>query len=386
MTESMSPPIWLRTPEQLMQAVDRWMHLDAIALDTEFMRVRTYYSLPGLIQIADDDAVYLIDPLEVTDLTPLKPLLVASTPLKIIHSMTEDVLLLEHLLGTVPHPVYDTQIAGNFLGASDSQGFQSFVQAQLGVELDKSETRSDWLARPLSEAQIRYAVQDVYYLLRAYRRQLQQIVERGWHDAVMEECDSVLKQILRSEHETDLAYLKLRGAWDLNPLQQRILKPLVCWRDELARSKNLPKSWVCEDQVLIEIARLQAGSPEALHRVKGLKEAAVRRHGEAIMECVQQALDAKDIGSFIRVDRPVHGIEMQIYRELKMIVEKQSEAQRLAMSLLGPKRHLEQLIFHYLRFRQDSLTPYFSGWRRSIVGDALLQCLRTRQPPKRVRV
>ncbi len=381
-TAAIPAPHWVTTIEQLQDCVAYLMQQEVIALDTEFLRTRTYYAIPGLIQLADTQRVYLIDPVVLSDLGALKPLMIAPRPLKLIHSMTEDVLLLEHILGVVPRPLYDTQVAASFLGEAGSQGFQAFVREQLGEELDKSETRSDWTLRPLSEEQIRYAVQDVVYLLRAYHKQHQQICEKGLLDSVMEECDSLLRQILQNEYETDLSYLKLRGAWELNRVQQRILKPLVRWRDEVARHKDKPKSWICDDQTLIRIAKQQADSIEQLRKVREIKDATIKRYGEVITECVQQVLDTEEPEDFQLVDKPISGRELIVYRELKLRVEQCANWHGLPVSLVGPKKQLEQLIFHYIRRKQDSLTSFFTGWREPVVGEVLLEHLRKHHWPQ----
>ena len=228
-------PQWVTTPEQLQERIASWLTQDLLAIDTEFVRTRTYYAQPGLIQIADRQGAYLIDPLQLTDLSSLGVLLRAPGPLKILHSMTEDILLLQRMTGAVPVNVYDTQIAETFLGASSSLSFQRFVQQSLGILLDKSETRSDWVARPLSDEQILYAAQDVVYLLAAVQKQLEQIRANNLYDAVLEECADWVQQIIDSELDVDSAYLRVRGGWDLNRLQQRILKHLVRYRDQRAK-------------------------------------------------------------------------------------------------------------------------------------------------------
>lgn len=374
-------PQWVTTPEQLQERIASWMTQDLLAIDTEFVRTRTYYAQPGLIQIADRQGAYLIDPLQLTDLRPLGELLRAPGPLKILHSMTEDILLLQRMTGAVPVNVYDTQIAETFLGASSSLSFQRFVQQQLGILLDKTETRSDWVARPLSDEQILYAAQDVVYLLAAVQKQLEQVRENNLYDSVLEECADWVQQIIDSELDVDNAYLRVRGGWDLNRLQQRILKHLVRYRDQRAKDKDVPKPWIIDDQTLIQIARRSPENLRELQSVKELKESTIRRLGENLILLVQTAVEASGIEPFEEIDAPVAGRELETYKKMKTLTEQIAVQSGFSTTLLAPKKQLEQLLIHVLRKKKPELTPFFAGWRKAVIGDALLAQLQDVKPP-----
>lgn len=373
-------PQWVTSPEQLQERIASWLTQDILAIDTEFMRTRTYYAIPGLIQIADQHGAYLIDPLLVPDLRPLGELLRAPGPLKVMHSMTEDILLLHRITGELPVHIYDTQVAETFLGATSSLGFQRFVQERLGVLLDKNETRSDWLARPLSEEQILYAAQDVVFLLEAVKRQMPSIREKGLYDHVLEECDAWVQQIYSNEVDLELSYLKVRGAWELNRLQQCILKHLVMFRDQRARDKDVPRNWICEDHVLTLIARRAPESMGDMRAIRGVPDSTVRRFGEPMVALVQ-AIASSGIEGFEVIERPVFGHELDIYKKMKRLVEHVAEQTGFSTGLLGPKKQIELLLIQVVRKKDPTLTPFFQGWRKSYVGNALLAQLLESPPP-----
>lgn len=161
-------PIWIEQDTELAELCQRWRQQAAIAVDTEFMRTSTFYPIAGLIQIGDGKGCYLIDPLAIQDFTPLRDLLLDESVTKVLHSCSEDLVVFQRLLGIVPAPLFDTQIAAAFAGYGFSLGYAGLVKAVLNTEIPKEETRSDWLQRPLSVAQLKYAALDVAHMLIVY--------------------------------------------------------------------------------------------------------------------------------------------------------------------------------------------------------------------------
>ena len=156
---------YVETRVQLLSAVEACKSAGVIALDTEFARFNTYYPIVGLIQIATRDDCFLIDPVALSDLEPLAPLLQNPGILKVFHACSEDLEVFQHALGVIPAPLFDTQIAAAVLGVGFSMSYQALVEHWLGVSLPKDQTRSDWLARPLTAQQLHYAALDVIHLL-----------------------------------------------------------------------------------------------------------------------------------------------------------------------------------------------------------------------------
>ena len=177
--QAAASPIWINDTATLVHYCQQWLQLPLIALDTEFMRTETFYPIPGLIQIADDQGCYLIDPLQVEDMSPLAEVLRAPDVLKVLHAGNEDMELFRHSYGVLPQPLYDTQVGAAFAGWGFSMGLQRLVAYALEVELGKGETTSDWLQRPLTAEQEHYAALDVAYLPVLALMQHEQLEARG---------------------------------------------------------------------------------------------------------------------------------------------------------------------------------------------------------------
>ena len=194
----------------LTSACTQWSTKTVLGLDTEFFRERTYYPRPALIQVADDEGVALVDPLAVSDFAPLDRLLADPTRVILMHSCGEDLEVFERLFPSPPTRIFDTQLAAAFTGYGFSLGYSALVAALLGVELDKGETRSDWLRRPLSESQQRYAALDVMYLAPMHDQLSKALVRLGRADWVEQEFE-FRRQCREVERQPEAAYLKVSG-------------------------------------------------------------------------------------------------------------------------------------------------------------------------------
>ncbi len=371
---SVLPWSWIESQQALEEALARWLQQDLIGIDTEFMRTNTYYAKPGLLQFATRDEVCLVDPLTVDDLSVLAPLLAASHITKIMHAMGEDIELLHHECGQVPVEVFDTQVAAAFLGLGPSLGYQALVSDQLGEELDKSETRSDWLKRPLTDQQIDYAIKDTHFLIELYDRLQAALQEVSLYDTVMDEGRLLVEQNIASWQQSDNAYLRLRGGWDLSTRKQRLLKELVQWRDTKARSVNLPKPWVFSDVQLLQIAQHECRNTHALWKLEGVKPKSVKRFGEELCALVCEFNDnAESSEPFEPIPKPLKGREMELYKRLKALVGQVAKDQGIAAQILGSRKMLERVVVDVLRGGKDTLPSEFHGWRKPVVGELLLQ-------------
>jgi len=362
--------IWIRSKRELESCVAHWRLLPFIGIDTEFERSATFHAKPGLIQLADTDRVYLIDPLEVSSLESLGAVLASPDVAVVMHAMSEDITLLRQATRSEPQAVFDTQIAAAMLGYGASLGYQNLVEKVLGVELDKGETRSDWLQRPLTDSQIDYAVKDTAYLVPLYHELSSGLKARGLYHAVLEESDRLMGQSLDATKYPEKGYLKLRGAWDLTKEGQQRLQALVSWRDQLAQEKDVPKPWVFTDQQLIGIAQRPPRSMGELSRLNGLKPKSVRLYGEAMMGVLEDFI-VQDDDAFEIVERPIRGAELDVYKRLKKIVQSVESKTGIAAQLLGSRKMLEALVISRLRHGNNGLGPDFSGWRAGLMGERL---------------
>ncbi|MFT6906981.1 MAG: ribonuclease D [Oleiphilaceae bacterium] len=363
-----SPSYTLITDAKLLPAlVSQWQDASFLAIDTEFIRTHTFFAEPGLIQIADSHGVYLLDPVALKDLSPLIAVLENPNIVKIMHSMSEDVGLLFHSVGAQINRVFDTQIAAAFLGIGVSPGYQNLVLDVLNVELDKGETRSDWLQRPLTQRQLHYAALDVIYLLKLYQELKPKLEEIDYLNALFEESGFLIEQVFSAWSQPETAYLKLRSAWDLPESSQSLLQALVVWRDETALKENIPKPWVFNDASLIEIARLKPTNVIELKRIKSLQSKSYRQFSERLITCVN-SFEYEKKADFQRVDAPVKGDDLVMYRKLKAVIASVSEETEIPAQLLGSRKMLESLVIHCHRNNNQDLTIEFKGWRASLLG------------------
>lgn len=369
---------WIKTEDALSECVELWLSEDFIALDTEFERTSTFFANAGLVQVADSRMVYLIDPLEVPSLAPLAKVLADPKVTKVLHSMSEDIELLRKETGVTPLNVFDTQVAAGFLGYGLSLGYQNLVSLVLEVELDKSETRSDWLQRPLSAEQISYAVKDTSYLRDLYLALQEQLLLKGLLDACLDECTFLVQQSNDIWDKADTAYLRVRGGWDLPLEQQRLLQQLVFWRDTTAMRENLPKSWVFPDDALVHVVRHPPENARALYRIKGLKPKVVKQFGERLVDELADIHREQGVVSsvshdenFEPIEGPLRGAELKLFRKLKSTVKRVAEANALEPQLMATRKHLENAVIGMMRRNDESLPHYFCGWRARYLGDAL---------------
>ncbi|MDE4033195.1 ribonuclease D, partial [Glaesserella parasuis] len=237
---------WVDDNPSLAQMCLQVAEQSVIALDTEFVRTRTYYPKLGLIQLFDGKQVYLIDPLSITDFSPFTALLTNENVLKVLHACSEDLEVFQHYFKQLPQPMLDTQVMAGFVGIGISIGFAKLALHYLEVELDKGASRTDWLSRPLSEIQLQYACADVWYLLTIYHKLAEDLAKTPWQTAVVEECATLLakRQIVEDPNK---AYKEISNAWQLNQQELAILQILAKWRIEEAEKRDLALNFIIKE-------------------------------------------------------------------------------------------------------------------------------------------
>lgn len=362
---------YIDTDEQLQEVVKACLEVSVIALDTEFTRTNTYYPIVGLIQIYTGTACFLIDPLSVSSIEPLKAVLEAPSLLKVLHACSEDMEVFQYALGIVPAPVYDTQIASAALGVGFSVGYQALVEHYLEISLSKDQTRSDWLARPLTTSQLDYAALDVIHLLEVYKVQLEALEGGPKLDWV--EAESLgLGQGIPTVAPPEDSYKKFKGLWQLNRIQLNLLKTLCTWREITARKEDLPRNRVVDQKSLISIVKDEITSKQEFQSLAGLNSRQVRKYGDEIQALQSEAKlvpeeDCPDL--VVRTDAPINNKKL---KRLKQVVEERARSLSVAPELLTKRRHLEKLIRSEDAQGQYHLPGELGGWREAAIGEALL--------------
>lgn len=375
MPDQMPPPTLVADDEALHTCVAALQHCEALAVDTEFMRTDTFYPILGLIQIYDGCHCWLIDPVAIEDLQPLVAVFNDPLIIKVFHSCSEDLEVLQHKLGCIPAPVFDTQIAAALAGYGFSKGYAALVSDMLGVHVPKGETRSDWLQRPLREAQLGYAASDVYHLLPVYEQLVADLDRLDRVDWMAEEMAFLAERANLRDDGSDY-YRKVKGAWRLSPEELLILQRLCQWREAEARHCNRPRNRVLAERTLLDLATSQPSSKLELSDIEGMHPGLMRRYGDILMSLLQITEDSSPSAHLEPLNAPLPKESRDLGKHLKEVVSLRAEALQLPVEILARKRDVEELV----RSVCDGGIPVLpaslaAGWRHEVVGLALLKAV-----------
>ncbi len=374
-------PVLITDAEYLTELCQCWSSLDYIVVDTEFDRTDSFYAMLGLIQVATPDCPnqqFLIDPLALPDLSAFLQLLIVPRPMKILHACSEDVEVLSRIAQAPLQGVFDNQIAAAFLGYGLQLGYQNIVKQLFGIDLQKAETRSDWLARPLTQSQIQYAALDVKYLSPCYEQLKALLVQRGRYEWVLEECATLVEQSVREVDPGDY-YLKFTQASQFNDRQLSALRQLACWRERMAREKDRPRAFIVKDAVILEIARILPKNRGALSALDNVHSSTVRKYGDVILEIIRVTIAQCDIPPTPAPRLPLPRMLKPVIRDLKDETRRVAQEWDLPEACLMRKRLYEELILYFVDIHYSDgsmqLNGYLAGWRRDTLVPKLLGIL-----------
>nr|WP_306174032.1 ribonuclease D [Pseudoalteromonas shioyasakiensis] len=366
----------IQTQAQLNQFVEQIRHKPLLAIDTEFMRRRTLYPEVALIQVYDGEHLALIDPLAELSLFDFWQILRDESVLKILHSPSEDIEVFQKYAGFVPTPLFDTQFALQLLGRGNCMGFAHMVKALLDIDIDKSESRTNWLQRPLTEKQLDYAAADVFHLLPCFKIIIEQINEANYFQLVINETDLVAQK--RAYQVPDeLLYKDIKNAWQLKPSELVILKELAAWRRNKAIRKNLALNFVVKEHNLVEIAKRKPTSLNALRNIPDVENIEVNRSGVEILKCIEKAkvIPVSDYPEQLKrlIDFPAY---KKVAKEIKQKITKVAKEQGIPEDVMASKKQINQLISWNWKLtpeqRKTHLKPdLLNSWRYDYVKDAL---------------
>lgn len=364
---------WIRDDVSLAQHCAAWQQLPFVALDTEFMRVDTFYPIAGLLQVGDGERAYLIDPLLIRDWQPFAALLENPALLKVLHACSEDLEVLLRLTGSLPAPLFDTQLAAAYLNLGFSMGYSRLVQAVLGIELPKGETRSDWLQRPLSETQVSYAAEDAVHLAEVYRKLAPQLSAEKTA-AVLEDGAELISN-MRREVQPEELYREAKLAWKLAPQQLAVLRELCAWREREARARNKPRSHILRDHCLWPLARTQPDNLVSLARIEDMHPRTVRQDGNQLLELIKQAAALPEAQWPAALPEPLPLEASALLKKLKAFAQREAERLQMAPELMLRKKILDALLKTGYPNGPYQLPEALRGWRRELMGPALLELL-----------
>ncbi|EAZ2515794.1 ribonuclease D [Salmonella enterica] len=361
----------IETDDALASLCEAVRACPAIALDTEFVRTRTYYPQLGLIQLFDGANVALIDPLGISDWSPLKAVLRDTGITKFLHAGSEDLEVFLNAFGELPEPLIDTQILAAFCGRPLSWGFAAMVEEYTGVALDKSESRTDWLARPLSERQCEYAAADVWYLLPIAKKLMIETEAAGWLPAALDEC-RLMQQRRQEIQAQEEAWRDITNAWQLRTRQLACLQLLADWRLRKARERDMAVNFVVREENLWAVARYMPGSLGELDSL-GLSGSEIRFHGKTLISLVAkaQALPEEALPEPLLnlMDMPGY---RKAFKAIKALVAEVSASHHVSGELLASRRQINQLLnWHWKLKPQNGQPELISGWRAELMAEKL---------------
>ena len=362
--------IHIETKQQLPELCQQLKGSKWLALDTEFIRDKSYYPKFCLLQISNGTIAACIDPLAIDDLSELVDIIYDNSIVKIFHAGRQDLEIFHLIWGKLPHPLFDTQIAATLLGLGDQIGYANLVQKITGRELEKGHSRTDWSQRPLNEEQLRYALDDVIYLGDIYldiSTKLKSFGRESWLDEDFSELANPATYTI----DPDSMWQRIKGNQRLKGVQLAVLQKLAAWREQQAERADRPRRWILKDDLMIDLAKRQPQDINSLERIRGLESGTIKRHGKIIIKLISEAKEspkekwpqAKKRGTPLTPNQEAMTDLLQCC--LRLIAEQEE----ITPSALASRKELESLVTG----RKES--ELLHGWRKSLVGDVLLDAL-----------
>lgn len=365
--------IMIETTTALAEACKELAKSDFITIDTEFLRETTFWPQLCLVQMASSTLEVLVDPLaKDLDLTPLFELMADASVVKVFHAARQDIEIIHHLGGLIPHPIFDTQVAAMVCGFGDSISYDQLVQRIKNVQIDKSSRFTDWSRRPLTEKQLDYALADVTHLRDVYLALQSQLEREGRSSWLKEEMD-ILESVETYDMHPDDAWLRLKSRLR-KPTELAILKFIAAWREREARSRNVPRSRVLKDDAIFEIAQQQPKDTEALSRLRTIPKGWERSSsGTAIIETVNAAL-ALPKADMPHPPRQSHSPEGNgaAVELLKVLLKLTADKHGVAAKVIANSEDLDRIASE----GEEAVVPALSGWRRDLFGEPALKLIR----------
>ena len=365
--------MYIDDQDSLESFAERARSARVLAVDTEFLREKTYYPKLCLVQLSADDEVAVVDPFAVGSLDPLIPLFSDPAIVKVFHAGRQDLEIVLHETGMLPAPVFDTQVAAALLGHTQQIGLASLVHAELGVQLRKTDSFTDWSCRPLSESQMRYAAEDVVHLPKLYAKMKGKLESLGRLDWLRHDFEELSDEGIYRVDERE-RYRRLKRSNQLSRRQLAAAREMAAWREIQAQTRNIPRKWVLTDEQIVEACKREPRSIDDLYMVRGMREKLPVPDARTLVKLVASALDSPpDV--WPEPDRPgksERNVDFQIDL-MTALVRLRAKENGIAVPTLASHDDLAKVARGY---RDD--VELLRGWRRTIVGEELLDLLEGR--------
>lgn len=334
-----------------------------VGVDTEFLREKTYYAKLCLVQLAAGGSSWCIDVLALEDLSPLADIFKNRSLLKIFHSSRQDFEVIYQQLGCLPAPVFDTQVAASLCGSDAQAGYATVLKKEFSIELDKSQTRTDWSRRPLSDKQIEYAINDVHHLeplCKHYQSKLGKLERMSW----FEEEINTLFNINDYKVLPERAHVRLNGS-SLTVISQHFLRDLAYWRESIAQRKDIPRSWILRDKEIYELAELLPFTESVLKKSNLGKHAFVRKNAEQIVKMANDCKNRDASKALWKNYQPFDIEQKTVIKEIMKKIAEIAKQESIAQTVLATRRDVEMFV------RDKSLSTMSQGWRGDFLSNKI---------------
>ena len=361
---------YISNQENLDAFVRRAASSSVLAIDTEFLREKTYYAKLCLLQLATDTEVAIVDPFAVDDLSVLVPLLEDQSIMKLFHAGHQDLEILYRTLGVLPSPLFDTQVAAALLGHTLQIGYGPLVHSLCGVTLKKSDSFTDWSRRPLSASQLDYAADDVLYLPQVYRIMVERLEAKGrleWLDndfAAMADPANYIVDVRQR-------FKRLKRVGQLSRRQLSAAREVATWREVTAQQRDIPRKWVLTDEQIIEACRREARTIDELFMVRGMRERLTTRDARAVVAELVRGLDlpADQWPELDKTLRNEPNVDAQVDL-MEALVRQRAKENDIALQTLAGRSELARVARGY-----TDEVDVLKGWRGAMVGHELQELL-----------
>lgn len=355
--------------EELNQCCTALANSPFLAIDTEFLRETTYYSKLALIQIANESDTYIIDPLSLENLEPFFELVNNPGVVKVLHSARQDYEIFYNLQGHLPKPIFDTQVAASLLGYGEQIGYANLIKNLLDIDVDKSQTRTDWTKRPLNQKQLSYAASDVIYLAQIFPIMQQKLNELNRTDWLADDFNQLTSNDCYQVDQRSM-WKKIKSANRLSGKRLSIVQELADWRETQAINRNIPRKRAMSDDVIVDIANQQPKNISELRDIRQINQRLQEKELNQILECIKAGEDKPeaDWPHFARNKKPSTQ-QSAVVDILSAIVQLKASENNISPAFICSKKDLVKLVCG------DSDSSLYQGWRKLLVGDDIQRFL-----------
>ncbi len=354
----------ISTTQDLEVFVDKISSAKWLAIDTEFLREKTYYAKLCLIQIEANEHRACIDPMAIDDMSAFNALMHNPEITKVLHAAHQDLEILLQLSGKIPAPIFDTQTAASVLGIGDQMGYARLVENMLGVSLAKTQSRTDWSKRPLRDAQLEYAIDDVRYLAQIYPKMLEQLESQNRLSWLNKDFGKATDPETYAMH-SDQRWKKVKGNQILKRPQLAVLRELAAWREEQAEKSDRPRKWILSDDILLDLSRQQPTTVEQVKEIRGINPDRSQKNHDIWLSLIKKGKEVpeSDWPELPRAKKP-SAHQNDLIDLLMLVIQIQAKKHNITAAVIATRKQVANMIL-------AGETTISDDWRGALVNDQI---------------